>query len=102
MGQTLSLTPKQDLSAIGAEYWMVSKWVRDGCWGWDIVDGAWCHQPWRTLVLSKGRLGKRSPESYASWEAVTSTGTAGGESGGRKSISSHKQPPASWLVTDSS
>lgn len=43
-------------------------------------------------------MGTQSP----SWEAMTSTGTAGGESGGRKSISSHKQPLASWLVTDSS
>lgn len=41
-------------------------------------------------------MGTQSP----SWEAVTSTGTAGGESGGRESISSHKQPPhPGWSPT---
>lgn len=79
------------------------EWVWGGYRGWNMVSPT-TEGP----VPLKGQACKEVPKDLStgtklpSWEAVTSTGTARGEWGGREGILSHKQPPASWLVTDSS
>lgn len=83
----------------------MNEWAWDGYCGWSMVSPS---TEGEGPVPLKGQACKEVPKGLSmgtkspSWEAVTSTGTARGEWGGRESILSHKQPPASWLVTDSS
>lgn len=100
-------SPVHSLSAIGAEYWTVSEWVRDGCCGGTLWMGHGVTNHRGHWSYQRAGLG-RDPQNPTHGHSIAILGSSDlhGDSWRRVGREGkHLQPqtaPASWLVTDSS